>query len=588
MEIRAPIITTLGHIDHGKTTLLDSIRGTSVNISEPGQITQHIGASFVPVSTIEKICGELLSKLNIQLTIPGLLFVDTPGHEAFTTLRKRGGSVADLAILVVDINEGFQEQTYESIRILREFKTPFVVAATKIDRIPGWLPKENACFSESFDLQREDVKNELEKKVYMLVSQLAEEGFNSERFDRISDFTKEIAIVPCSGITGEGVPELLMVLAGLAQKFLVDKLQLSERGRGVVLEVKETRGFGITIDVILYDGKLRRGDYVVIGGKPPVVTKIRALLLPPPLKELRVEKEFINVEEVRAAAGVKIAAPNLESVIAGSPILAVESEREIEEAKEIVKEEIESVEFSKDIEGVILKADTLGSLEALIKLTTQKGVPVKKAEVGNVNKEDVIEASNVKDDLRKVIFAFNVKVLEDAEKLAQDLKVKVFSGNIIYRIIEDYEEWCLKERERRIEEKLSQVKRPVRIKVLPGCIFRSSKPCIVGVEVLEGVLKPGCVLMRKDGKIVGTVKEMQKEGRSVEEAKRAEKVAISMEEPVAGRTFKENDLLFSYLSPNDISLLQEVWDRISDEEKELVEKLKALYKKIKRPEEGSI
>ncbi len=574
MKIRSPIIVTVGHIDHGKTTLLDKIRGTAVTKLEPGMMSQHVGASYIPVETIKKICGPLLEKLNIRITIPGLLFLDTPGHAAFITLRRRGGAVSDLAILVIDINEGFKEQTDESLMVLKEFKTPFVVAATKIDKIPGWFPEENACFLDSFKKQSENVKEELEKRVYRLVSQLAERGLNAERFDRIEDFTKKVAIVPCSGITGEGIPELLMVLAGLAQQFLKERLKLSEKPKGTVLEVKETLGFGTTIDVILYDGVLKKGDYIVIGGKEPIVTKIKALLRPRPLQELRVEKKFESVDEVHAAAGIKIAAPNLENVIAGSPIVGVKDEKEIEEAKNLVQKEIEEVEFQKQIDGVILKADTIGSLEAMIKLLTEEGIPIRKAEVGHVTKQDVIEASNVSDDLRKVILAFNVKSLEDAKKIARDLKIKIFENNVIYRLLEEYKEWCYQRKEREIQEKLEKVARPVKIKLLKGFVFRASKPCIVGVEVLAGILKSGAILRREDGKIVGKVKEIQKEGQTIKEAKKGERVAISMEEPTVGRTIHEGDTLTSVLSEKDMKILREVWDRLSEDEKELLENYK--------------
>ena len=574
MKIRSPIIVTVGHIDHGKTTLLDKIRGTAVTKLEPGMMSQHVGASYIPVETIKKICGSLLKKLNIKITIPGLLFLDTPGHAAFITLRRRGGAVSDLAILVIDVNEGFKEQTDESLMVLKEFKTPFVVAATKIDKISGWFPEENTCFLDSFKKQSENVKEELEKKVYQLVSQLAERGLNAERFDRIEDFTKKVAIVPCSGITGEGIPELLMVLAGLAQQFLKERLKLSGKPKGTVLEVKETLGFGTTIDVILYDGVLKKGDYIVIGGKEPIVTKIKALLRPRPLQELRVEKKFESVDEVHAAAGIKIAAPNLENVIAGSPIVGVKNEKEIEEVKTLVQKEIEEVEFQKQIDGVILKADTIGSLEAMIKLLTEEGIPIRKAEVGHVTKQDVIEASNVSDDLRKVILAFNVKSLEDAKKLARDLKIKIFENNVIYRLLEEYKEWCYQRKEREIQEKLEKVARPVKIKLLKGFVFRASKPCIVGVEVLAGILKSGAILRREDGKIVGKVKEIQKEGQTIKEAKKGERVAISMEEPTVGRTIHEGDTLTSFLSEKDIKILREVWDRLSEDEKELLENYK--------------
>jgi len=236
--IRSPIIVTVGHVDHGKTTLLDKIRGTTVTKLEPGMLSQHVGASYIPIETINKICCELLKKMKIEITVPGLLLLDTPGHAAFITLRRRGGAVSDLAILVVDITEGFQEQTDESLAVLKEYKTPFVVAATKVDKIPGWHHHPNACFLDSFEKQREDVKNEVEKKIYQLVSQLSERGFNSERFDRVENFTKHVSIVPCSSISGEGISELLMVLAGLSQQFLKKRLETSNKGICAVLELK--------------------------------------------------------------------------------------------------------------------------------------------------------------------------------------------------------------------------------------------------------------------------------------------------------------------------------------------------------------
>jgi len=574
--IRQPIVSVLGHVDHGKTLLLDAIRGTAVQIKEAGGITQHIGASFIPVEVIEKFCGPLLEKFNIKLTIPGLLFIDTPGHEAFTTLRKRGGSVADLAILVIDINEGFKPQTDESLNFLKQFKTPFLVAATKIDLIPGWYPNKNACFLDTFHKQSQVVQDELDNRVYQMVSQLSERGFDSERFDRVRDFKKQVAIVPCSGKTGEGIPELLMVLAGLSQHFLKEKLKLSDLCRGTVLEVKEVKGLGVTIDVIIYDGVMRKGDYLVIGGKKPLVTRIKALLRPPALRELRVEKKFESVEEVHAAAGIKISAPNLENVIPGSPIVCVSNEEDIEKAKKIVQTEVEEVEFSTDVEGVIAKADTLGSLEALIKMLRMNNIPIKKAEVGTVTKKDIVELDPVKDRLRRVVLAFHVSILPDAEKEAFDRKIKIFQNNIIYKLIEDYQEWCEKEREREELEKLEKVVRPCKFRVLPGFVFRKRKPAVFGVQIIAGVLKPGTPVKRLDGKDVGKIKQMEKAGKPVKEARTGERVAVSMDEPTIGRQIKEGDILISVITPHSLEVLKEVLHRLQDDEKELLREWKLL------------
>ena len=569
-SLRSPIIVTVGHIDHGKTTLLDKIRGTSVTKTESGAITQHVGASYIPITTVKKICGNLLEKFKTTLEIPGLLLVDTPGHSAFTTLRKRGGAVSDLAILVIDIVEGFQEQTDESLKILKEFKTPFVVIATKIDRISGWYPYENASFLDSFQKQRDDVKNAIDQKIYRLVSQLSERGFDSERFDRIDDFTKRVAIVPVSGQTGEGIPELLMLLSGISQQFLKDRIESSGISKGTVLEIKETRGFGITIDVILYDGKMRKGDYLAIGGKEPIVTKIKALLQPRLMQELRVEKHFKSVEEVQASSGIKISAPNLENVIAGSPLVAVSDEKDIEKAKELVQTEVEEIQFDKSVDGVVVKADTLGSLEAMMKILAEENITIRKAEVGNVNKEDVVGSQNVKDELKMVVLAFNVKIPGDIETLGKDLGIKIFDNSVIYRLIEEYKEWCLQKKERDIEKKLEEVTRPVELKVLPGFIFRQSDPAIFGVEVLRGHLKTGVLMKRKDGKKIGRIKEIQKEGKNASEAKRGEKIAVSMGDVTIGRNLNANDVITSVLSDHDKKILREILDRLNEDEKELL------------------
>jgi len=567
-EIRSPIVITVGHVDHGKTTLLDCIRGTTVTRMEPGELTQHIGASFIPKRVIENLSKDLLQKMKISIEIPGLLFIDTPGHAAFISMREKGCNVADLAILVVDINEGFQEQTHESLKILKEYKVPFIVAATKIDKIPGWRDQKTTSFLESISKQNEDVVEELDKRVYMIVSSLAEYNFDSERFDRITDFTKQVAIVPVSSMTKEGIAELLALLAGLAQKFLKEKIKCSGKAKGIILEVKEVKGLGLTLDVILYDGKLSREDYLIIGGKEPIVTRVKALLLPRPLQEIRVEKKFINVDEVTAAIGVKVVAQNLEKAIAGMPIRATKDEKEIPKLIEEVKIE-KYVEFEKDPNGVIIKADTVGSLEAMVKLLKEAGIPIRKADIGNITREDFIEGELIQDKYRKVILVFNIKVDEQTINEAKNFGLKIFSSNIIYRIIDEYKQWIEEEKKKEIEAKLAALPRPVKVRVIPGAIFRSSKPAIFGVDVLEGTLKPG-IALKREGKVIGTVKEIQSEGRTIPQAIKGERVAISIEDAIIGRNVFENDILVSELSREDIEKLKEVFDYLREDEKKLL------------------
>ncbi|MCD6383011.1 MAG: translation initiation factor IF-2, partial [Thermoplasmata archaeon] len=320
MRIRQPIVSVLGHVDHGKTTLLDRIRGTTVVQREAGRITQHIGATEVPVDVIYRICGDLLKEKSLK--VPGLLFIDTPGHEAFTTLRARGGSLADLAVLVVDIYEGLKPQSIESLNYLKQYKTPFIVAANKIDRLSGWVKDENVPFVINWKRQTERYQKDLEERIYDLIGALAEHGFSAERFDRVVDFTTTLAIVPMSAKWGVGLQELLMLLVGLSQRFLEKRLEVQEgEAKGTVLEVKEEKGLGKTLDVIIYDGVLRVGDTIVVGTtSEPLVSKVKSLLKPKPLDEIRdPQHRFDHIDEVVAAAGVKVLAREVEGALAGAP-----------------------------------------------------------------------------------------------------------------------------------------------------------------------------------------------------------------------------------------------------------------------------
>jgi len=574
--VRQPIVSVLGHVDHGKTTLLDYIRGSTVALREAGAITQHIGATEVPIDVIREMCGELLK--GKDFTLPGLLFIDTPGHHAFTTLRRRGGSIADIAILIVDINEGFKPQTYESLMILKQYKTPFVVAVNKIDTITGWR-KEKGILPERLKKQSELARSIFEEKIYDIIGTLSEHGFSSDLYSNIKDFTRNVAIVPISAKTGEGVPELLMILVGLAQRFLEKHLTI-EKGpaKGTVLEVKEERGLGTTIDVIIYSGTLRATDTIAVGTRnEPVITKIKALLKPKPLDEIRDPRErFENVEEVHAACGIKISAPNLEDVIPGSPLRVVTPENRDKVIEEI-KEQTE-LHIELDEEGAVAKADTIGSLEAIVKEAKSRNIKIRKAEVGNVSKRDIIEASATNDPLQRVILAFNVKILPEAEEEMKNHDVEVIREDVIYTLMERYEEWVYKKREEIERAKREAIPRPGMIKFLPGYVFRVSKPAIIGVRVLAGRIKPGMKLIKEDGKVVGTIKSIQSEKKSLNEAIQGQEVAISIEGPTVGRQIKEEDILYTDLPEGVVRKLKEMGDLTYDE-REVLNKIIEIKRK---------
>lgn len=578
MPIRQPIVSVLGHIDTGKTLLLDKIRKSTVQAREVGGITQHIGASFFPVKTLTKICGPLLKGLKTDVQIPGLLVIDTPGHEAFANLRKRGGAAADIAILVVDVLRGFEAQTYECIDILKERKTPFLVAANKIDRIPGWKSKPEETFSASYREQDPYVRQEIDENLYRIMGTFSRVGFRADRFDNVTDFTKTIAIIPTSAKTGEGIPELLAVLVGLTQQYLRSRLKTTEGpAKGTVLEVKEEPGLGITINVIIYDGVLQKGDLIVVGAKEkPIVTNIRAILLPKPLDEIRDPRDkFSSVDSVSAAAGIKIAAPNLEEALAGAPLYAVPSETRLEEYVDLVSEEIEKIKITTDVDGVVLKTDALGSLEAIAESLKRNNVQIKMADVGDVSKRDVTEALVVKErePLKGAILAFNVKVLPDAEEEAKNRDIPIFRHKIIYHLIDDYLQWAKKEEETRLGEEFDRLVKPGKVKFLPGYVFRKAKPAVIGVEILAGRIKPKYVLVKEDGRNVGEVLQIQDRGQAVSEANAGMQVAFSLNKAIVGRHIHEGEVFYVRVPEAHAKiLLTKFQDRLTPEELEALNK----------------
>ncbi|CAG0948163.1 MAG: translation initiation factor IF-2 [Candidatus Methanoperedens sp.] len=566
-NLRTPIVCVMGHVDHGKTSLLDKIRGTTIAEREAGLITQHIGATEVPLEIIKRVCGPIFKG---DTKVPGLLFIDTPGHRAFTTLRARGGALADLAVLVVDVNEGFQPQTLEAVEILKRFKTPFIVAGNKIDKVPGWNPQPGKPFILSFPGQTEFAQVGLDEKIYVIIGKLYEMGFSSDRYDRVRDFQRNIGIMPVSARTGEGIPDLLMILMGLAQKFLEKDLEYRAVGPGIgtVLEVKEETGLGTTLDVILYDGELNVGDTIVVGSRgAPISTKIRALLKPRPLSEMRSEEKFKQVKKVVAASGIKIAAPSLEGALAGSQIRVASGN--IEEVAAAIKSEIDSVRIETESNGVLIKSDTIGSLEALVNELKKENIPIRKADIGDISKRDVAEVKTIKDPLFAVILGFEVDVLPDAKEELSDSDIKLFTNNVIYRIIEDYKKWVVEQKQLLEKKRYETIIKPGRFIIMPDCTFRQSKPAVVGVRVRGGIVKTNLEVMKEDGTIVGIIKGIQENNENISEAKAGKEVAMAIDGPVVGRQIKEGDTLYIDIPEKHAKIAeQELFEAMKIEDKE--------------------
>ncbi|MFB6093209.1 MAG: translation initiation factor IF-2 [Haloquadratum sp.] len=570
--LRTPIVAVLGHVDHGKTTLLDTIRGSAVSEGEAGAITQHIGATAVPLDTVSEMAGSLVDPDDFDL--PGLLFIDTPGHHSFTTLRSRGGALADIAIVVVDVNDGFQPQTVEALDILQRTGTPFVVAANKIDTTPGWNPDEGAPIQETLDRQSDSARSRLDENLYEIIGSLSDEGFSADLYWRVQNFTKNVGVVPLSAITSEGIPDLLAVLMGLSQRYMKDQMtvDVTGPGAGTILEVKEERGFGATVDVVLYDGGIRDDDRIVVGGVDgPIVTEVRALLQPRPNAEIRVEKRFDKVAEVRAAAGIKVAAPDLDDAMAGAPIRVVR-DRDVDDVVDEVEAELADIQVSTEEEGVVVKADTLGSLEAMANALREAEVPILRAEVGDVAPRDVAVASTANEEKHRVVLGFNVDVLPNAEDELEDSAVRLFADDVIYQLVEAYEGYVDELERAQQETVLDKIVRPCRFRILEDHVFRQSDPAVVGVEVLSGTLKNNQNVVKWDGDEptrVGQLSGIQEQGEDVSEARAGARVSVAIDGPTVGRQIEEGDELWIELPEKHAKILeQELSDEIPADELE--------------------
>ncbi|GLJ18361.1 hypothetical protein SUGI_0324990 [Cryptomeria japonica] len=593
-DLRSPICCILGHVDTGKTKLLDCIRRTNVQEGEAGGITQQIGATYFPMENIRERTKEL--KADANLRVPGLLVIDTPGHESFTNLRARGSSLCDIAILVVDIMHGLEPQTLESLNLLKMRHTPFIVALNKVDRLYGWKARPNAPIRMTFKQQSKDVQNEFEHRLTQVITELKEQGLNSELYFRNKEVKKYVSIVPTSAISGEGVPDLLMLLVQLTQKMMEERLMYISEVQCTVLEVKVIEGLGTTIDVILINGVLHEGDQIVVCGmQGPIVTTIRALLTPHPMKELRVKGSYQHHKELKAAQGIKITAQGLEHAIAGTQLYVVGPDDDLDDVKEEAMQDISNVmsRIDKSGEGVYVQASTLGSLEALLEFlkTPAVSIPVSAIGIGPVHKKDVMRASVMLEKKKKeyaAILAFDVKITPEARELADEVGVKIFAADIIYHLFDQFKAYMDNLKEERKKEAAEDAVFPCVLGILPNCIFNKKDPIVVGVDILEGIARIGTPLCvpTKDFIDIGKIASIEINHKAVDMAKKGEKVAMKIvgsnadeAQKMFGRHFEMEDEFVSHLTRRSIDILKENYrDDLSNDDWKLVVKLKKLLK----------
>ncbi|EED16720.1 mitochondrial translation initiation factor IF-2, putative [Talaromyces stipitatus ATCC 10500] len=593
-NLRSPICCILGHVDTGKTKLLDKIRQTNVQEGEAGGITQQIGATYFPVDALKQKTAVVNRDGSFEFKIPGLLIIDTPGHESFSNLRSRGSSLCNIAILVVDIMHGLEPQTLESMRLLRDRKTPFIVALNKIDRLYGWKKIDNNGFQESLAMQSKGVINEFRSRVEQTKLAFAEQGFNSELYWENKSMARNVSLVPTSAHTGEGIPDMLKLLTTLTQERMTNSLMYLSEVECTVLEVKVIEGLGTTIDVVLSNGILREGDRIVLCGlNGPIATNIRALLTPAPLKELRLKSQYVHNKEVKAALGVKIAANDLEHAIAGSRLMVVGPDDDEEDLEEEVMSDLENLlsKVSKDQRGVSVQASTLGSLEALLEFLRVSKIPVSNISIGPVFKRDVMLAGTMLEKGLKeyaVMLCFDVKVDKEAQAYADDVGVKIFTADIIYHLFDDFTKHMAELNEQRKEESKMHAVFPCVLKTV--AVFNKKDPIVVGVDVVEGSLRlltPIAVVKQnaagqKEIIQLGRVASIERDHKAIQVCKRGQpSVAVKIDganQPAYGRQLEESDTLYSEISRKSIDTLKEFYrSDVTMEEWALIKKMKPLF-----------
>jgi translation initiation factor 5B len=567
MKIRQPIVTVAGHVDHGKTSLLDCFRDSSLQKGEAGGITQKISFTKFPLEQIRKACP-LIEKSKINLEIPGFLFIDTPGHAAFTNLRKRGGSLADLAILVVSIKEGIKPQTAEVLQMLKANNIPFLIALNKIDNISGWSKKDN--LKECIESQTINVSEEFQEALLTFQGSLKEYGFDSDLYYDITDFTKKVAIVPCSARTKQGIPELLFVLCGLCQRFLKERLKVSDTAKGLILEIKKDKTKE-SIESILYDGELKEGDEIAIASfGDPIVAKIRAI------EEIdSLSTKYKIVPKASAATGLRLHLTMKEDLVPGMPFQKVNNN--LSKIKEEFKKEVAPI-TKLDKQGIIIKADSLGSLEALMILLKQENIQILKAGIGPINKTDIISGkANLEiNPLDAIILGFNVEKEQELEVG----NVKLITNQVVYKLIEDLQLWRAEKQKEIEKEKLMELATICKVEILPQFVFRNSNPAIFGVKVLAGKIKVGLPLIDQNGEEVARVKSLQHEKSSVNEATEGQELALALPGLAFDRRLKEIKYLYSYISKEQFKTFKKNKDILSQKELQVLQEIADILKII--------
>jgi translation initiation factor 5B len=572
-DYKSPVVSFMGHVDAGKTSLMDCIRGTKIQQGEAGGITQSIGSSFVPIEHIREVTKNIKGKFSVEHNIPGVLIVDTPGHSAFSSMRDRGSSLCDLAILVIDINKGIQPQTEESIKMLKEKNVPFVIAATKIDMIYGWKKTSEVNLRKVLKEQEESTTQVMQSMMEDLKYEFSKLDIDAVFYFNNKTPNKTYSIVPISTQTNEGLSDLLSLLVYISQNWMSKKITYKDTLDATIMESILDTKLGWVLDVILSNGTLNVGDKITVTTQDGVkISSVRNILTPPQLTQDRTKVSWTNNSSIKASQGIRIIGSNLENCIAGSSIFKIENNEFeiIEKAKQEFDKFWKSFEW--DSKGVCLVAPTIGELDAAYNLLKLEQIPIAKGEISNFTKKvadryfSLTEEEQLKEN--KIIFYFHSKPItgkqeDEYSSLCKDLGLTFLHNMVIYQLIDQYKETKKKFLEERKKENSEKGKAifPCELQILKDHVYMKggNDDLLFGIKVRAGRLLKGTPIISEKKVKLGKVTSIQKNHKEVTEAKLRDEVCIRIknESNVSfGRQLASSDKLISELSRDSIDELK--------------------------------
>ena len=594
--LRSPICTVLGHVDAGKTSLLDMLRESNVQKKEAGGITQKIGTTFMKKESIEEITKEI----NKEIKIPGIIYVDTPGHECFSAIRLCGLLISDIIIIIVDIFKGLEQQTIECINLLHEYKKPFIIAVNKIDRLNGWksnTPNMSTCLKNVLKNQNKNTLSILDDHINKICNQLSSYGFHSSLYYKNNDIKYTISIVPISAKLGFGLPDLIMLINVLSQQMISSKLTVTNKvDGGYIIEKIKDKKYGNLLSSLLINGKIKNNDCIMLLDENDNIVEFQLKHLYEPIEGLEV-KDSLNillVPEINTQLPFIIKCNDELNPKPGTPFYVVnkDNKTKIYELLEKYKNKyLNPNKIKLEKYGIQINAKTYNSAQGLGELCNTKGIQISKIMIGDINKINLMKLNNKYENLNKtkndftfnkrymVILAYDTCVSDELLKMAEDMNIKIMTNKLIYQLVEEYENHVVK-LDKEFKNQYPNLRKPCEIKIIDKFVFHKKDPIIIGVSVTKNNLHIGMVIeaiidkknvdkknidKKNIGKMaikLGKITSIKKHDKQIEEAKENDVVCIKIELVNAndykyeyGKDFDDKSLVKSVISNNELELL---------------------------------